>query len=115
MVKLIEAALEHARLLREGADAADDHGARATIEEAERWEVLASAARDELVRLGVHQYQWRKRRRFFLRIDDQVSSSGSCSASSASFSQAAACSNRRRLSFSDAVAARRRHSSAYFL
>ena len=49
MVKLIEAAFERARQLREGADAADDHGARATIEEAERWEGLARAARDELV------------------------------------------------------------------
>jgi hypothetical protein len=51
MKQLIEAALEHARQLRQGANAADDRGARTTIEEAERWEVLASAARDELVRL----------------------------------------------------------------
>jgi len=51
MVKLIEAAFEQARQLRGGAHAADDHGARATIEEAGRWEALASAARDELVRL----------------------------------------------------------------
>ena len=51
MVKLIEAAFEQARQLREGANTADDYGARATIEEAGRWEALASAARDELVRL----------------------------------------------------------------
>jgi hypothetical protein len=53
MVKLIEAALEHARQLREGADAADDHGARATIEEAERWEGLARTAQAELSSLHV--------------------------------------------------------------
>jgi hypothetical protein len=44
MVKLIGAALQHARQLREGADAADDCGAIATIEEAERWEGLARAS-----------------------------------------------------------------------
>ena len=51
MEELIEAALAHAKALRDGANAADGYGARATAEEAERWERLASAARDQLVRL----------------------------------------------------------------
>ena len=38
MVKLIEAALEHAGYLRECALGGDDYGARATMEEVERWE-----------------------------------------------------------------------------
>jgi hypothetical protein len=36
--KVIEAALEHAGYLRECALGDDDYGARATMEEAERWE-----------------------------------------------------------------------------
>jgi hypothetical protein len=44
---LIEAAFEHARFIRQGAGAADDYGARVTAETAERWEGLATAARDE--------------------------------------------------------------------
>ena len=51
MVKLIEAALEHAGYLRECALGGDDYGARATMEEVERWERLASGARDELASL----------------------------------------------------------------
>jgi hypothetical protein len=51
MEKLIKAALAHARQLRNGAQAADDHGARATEEEAERWERLATSAQEELARL----------------------------------------------------------------
>jgi hypothetical protein len=48
MEQLIEAALEHAKQLRQGANAADGRGARVTIEEAERWERLATAAQAEL-------------------------------------------------------------------
>jgi hypothetical protein len=49
MEKLIEAALAHAQALREEAEMnGSDYGARATIEEAERWEALARAAQDEL-------------------------------------------------------------------
>jgi hypothetical protein len=43
MEKLIKAALAHARQLR--------NGARATEEEAERWERLATSAQEELARL----------------------------------------------------------------
>jgi hypothetical protein len=50
MQQLIKAAFEHARQLRQADDAADDYGACATVDEAERWERLASAARDELTR-----------------------------------------------------------------
>jgi hypothetical protein len=46
--QLIEAALAHAKHLRESANGADDYGARVTEEGAERWERLASAAQDEL-------------------------------------------------------------------
>jgi hypothetical protein len=48
MEQLIEAALAHARLLRQGANAADGYGARVTEAEADRWEALARAAQDEL-------------------------------------------------------------------
>jgi hypothetical protein len=51
MEDLIEAALAHAKHLRRSAQGADDYGAQATEEEADRWERLASAARDELARL----------------------------------------------------------------
>ena len=47
MMQLIEAALAHAKHLRDGAYAADDYGARATIAEAERWERLANDAQNE--------------------------------------------------------------------
>ena len=47
-----EAALAHAQGLREEAEMDGSHyGARATIAEAERWEALARAARDELAAL----------------------------------------------------------------
>jgi hypothetical protein len=48
MEELIEAALAHAIHLRDNSVCDDDYGARAAIEEAERWEALARAARDEL-------------------------------------------------------------------
>jgi hypothetical protein len=48
MEQLIEAALAHVKALRGGSGAADDYGARATEEEAQRWERLAAAARAEL-------------------------------------------------------------------
>jgi hypothetical protein len=48
---LIEAALADAKQLRDGANAADDYDARATEEEAQRWERLANAAREELAQL----------------------------------------------------------------
>jgi hypothetical protein len=47
MMQLIEAALAHAKHLRDGANATDDYGARATIEEAQRWERLAHDAQKE--------------------------------------------------------------------
>jgi hypothetical protein len=40
--------LVHAKALRDGANVADGYGARATIDEAERWERLATAAQREL-------------------------------------------------------------------
>ena len=43
----IEPAFERA-ISSPGADAADDYGARVTIEEAVRWEALARASQDEL-------------------------------------------------------------------
>ena len=46
--ELIQAALAHARFLRESANTGDDNGARATEAEAERWEGLARAAQNEL-------------------------------------------------------------------
>jgi len=46
--ELIQAALAHARFLRESANTGDDYGARATEAEAERWEGLARAAQNEL-------------------------------------------------------------------
>jgi hypothetical protein len=49
--QLIGAALIHAKTLRDGANAADDYGARAIEEEAERWERLAATARAELLNL----------------------------------------------------------------
>jgi hypothetical protein len=52
MEKLIEAALVHARQLRNGADAADDHGARPRSRKLKRWEKLARAAQDELTGRG---------------------------------------------------------------
>ena len=48
MDELIQAALAHARFLRESANTGDDYGARATEAEAERWEGLARAAQNEL-------------------------------------------------------------------
>jgi hypothetical protein len=51
MEQLIEAALEHAKQLRQGAYAADGRGALVTIKEAERWEQLATAAQAELAAL----------------------------------------------------------------
>jgi len=45
--ELIEAALAHAKFLRDGANAADGYGARATVEDAERWERLSTAAQNE--------------------------------------------------------------------
>jgi hypothetical protein len=48
MEQLIEAALAHAKQLRQGAYAADGRGALVTIKEAERWERLATAAQAEL-------------------------------------------------------------------
>jgi hypothetical protein len=54
MEQLIEAVLAHAKPLRGGAHAADGYGAWATLEEAQRWERLASAARDELAALLGH-------------------------------------------------------------
>jgi hypothetical protein len=52
MEKVIKAALaHHAKEPAERATAADDHGARATEKEAQRWERLASAAREELAHL----------------------------------------------------------------
>ena len=48
MYELIEAALAHARFLRQSAMTGDDYGARATEAEAERWERLAQAAQNEL-------------------------------------------------------------------
>jgi hypothetical protein len=46
--ELIEAALAHAKFLRQNADTDNDYGARATKAEAERWERLAHAAQNEL-------------------------------------------------------------------
>jgi len=46
--ELIEAALAHAKFLRQNADTDNDYGARATEAEAERWERLAHAAQNEL-------------------------------------------------------------------
>jgi hypothetical protein len=46
--ELIQAALAHARFLRESANTGDDYGARATEAEAERWEGLARAAQNKL-------------------------------------------------------------------
>jgi hypothetical protein len=46
--QLIDATQAHAKALRDGAAAADDHGSRTAEEEAERWERLAGAARAEL-------------------------------------------------------------------
>jgi hypothetical protein len=43
------AMLAHAQHLLEGVNAADDDGARAIVEEAERWERLASDGRLEVV------------------------------------------------------------------
>jgi hypothetical protein len=48
MEQLIKAAFAHAGLLRQGANAADGYGARATEAETERWERLARTAQDEL-------------------------------------------------------------------
>ena len=48
MDELIEAALAHARFLRQSATTGDDCGARATEAEAERWKRLAQAAQNEL-------------------------------------------------------------------
>ena len=48
MGQLIEAALEHPRQLRRGANG---EGAQAAIEEAERWERMARVAQNELARL----------------------------------------------------------------
>ena len=46
--ELIEAALAHAKFLRQNADTDNDYGARATEAEADRWEGLARAAQNEL-------------------------------------------------------------------
>jgi hypothetical protein len=46
--ELIQAALAHARFLRESANTGDDYGARASEAEAERWEGLARAAQNKL-------------------------------------------------------------------
>ena len=46
--ELIQAALAHAKFLRQSADTGDDYGARATEAEADRWEGLARAAQNEL-------------------------------------------------------------------
>jgi hypothetical protein len=43
--ELIEAALAHAKFLRQSAMTGDDYGARATEAEAERWERLAMRRR----------------------------------------------------------------------
>jgi hypothetical protein len=56
MEQLIEAALAHAKALRDSANTADDYGARATVEEAEHWERLANAAQEELSRLFGRQF-----------------------------------------------------------
>ena len=48
MEQLITTAFKHAKQLRQGANAADGYGARATEAEADRWEALARAAQDEL-------------------------------------------------------------------
>ena len=48
MDELIEAALAHAKFLRQNADTDNDYGARATEAEADRWEGLARAAQNEL-------------------------------------------------------------------
>ena len=46
--ELIEAALAHAKFLRQNADTDNDYGARATEAEADRWEGLARTAQNEL-------------------------------------------------------------------
>jgi hypothetical protein len=51
MEELIEAALAHAKHLRQSAGGDDDYGARAAEKEAERWERMVGAARDELAGL----------------------------------------------------------------
>ena len=48
MDELIEAALAHAKFLRESANTGDGRGARVTEAEAERWERLAHAVQNEL-------------------------------------------------------------------
>ncbi len=48
MDELFQAALAHAKFLRQSADTGDDYGARATDAEAERWERLGRAAQKEL-------------------------------------------------------------------
>ena len=47
MEQLITTAFEHAKQLRQGANAADGYGARATVEDAERWERPPTAALNE--------------------------------------------------------------------
>jgi hypothetical protein len=49
--QLIEAVLEHARQLRRKAQALDESGTGAVIEEAEQWERMAKVAQNELARL----------------------------------------------------------------
>jgi hypothetical protein len=49
--QLIEAVLEHARQLRRKAQASDEYGTGAVIEEAEQWERMAKVAQNELARL----------------------------------------------------------------
>ena len=48
MDEVIQAALAHAKFLRESANTGDGRGARVTEAEAERWERLARAAQNEL-------------------------------------------------------------------
>ena len=48
MDELIQAALAHAKFLRQNADTDNDYGARATEAEADSWEGLARAAQNEL-------------------------------------------------------------------
>jgi hypothetical protein len=59
MEKLIEAALAHARYLREYADNSDDCCARPNEAEAKRWERLAATAQTEVAQWrGEDQPQW---------------------------------------------------------
>ena len=55
MDQLIEAAMGHAKDLRDSANAASDHSTRSAEKEAERWEWLASTAQTELLNLRAKQ------------------------------------------------------------